>query len=259
MLDPAPYFFLALSIFFHLGIVLPLLSGWLYSNTKVEAPPPPISVRMAAPRMAPPLPVAPPRPKRTHSVAASSPSSAKSASRSAPPPPARRQALTAPSSTRQVAAAPSTGTGNYPTYPQSGHGGGGKEDGPPGLPGGPAVPPGGNGPPGREPVMEVAHVTGLPRTIQVPTFLQKQEAPNFVITFEITVDAEGRPKVAVYQGSGCTGLDQMLTEELRQMRWEPALRDGQPISSTFRISVSGDFRKGCENFTLSQRGRPEVN
>jgi hypothetical protein len=258
MLDPAPYFFLALSIFFHLGIVLPLLSGWLYSNTKVEAPPPPISVRMAAPRMAPPLPVAPPRPKRARSVAAASHSSQQSSARSAPPP-ARRQALTAPSSTRQVAAAPSTGNGNYPTYPQSGRGGGGKEDGPPGLPGGPGIPQGGEGPPGPEPVMEVAHVTGLPRTIQVPTFLQKQEAPNFVITFEVTVEVDGRPRVSVFQGSGCTGLDQMLTQELGQMRWEPALRDGQPVSSTFRISVSGDFRKGCETFTLSQRGRPELN
>lgn len=254
MLDPAPYFFLALSIFFHLGIVLPLLSGWLYSNTRVEAPPPPISVRMAAPRMAPPLPVAPPRPSRTKSVAASAASNRSTSSPA--PPPAHRQALTAPASARQVAAAPSSAQGNYPTYPQGGRGGSGKDSGPPGLPGGPGIPQGppGQGPPGPEPVLETAHVTGLPRTIPVPTFLQKQEAPNFVITFEVTVEADGRAQVRLYKGSGCTGLDQMLTGELAQMHWEPATRDGQPCSSTFQISVSGDFRRGCESFTLSQRG-----
>ncbi|MBX3170767.1 MAG: hypothetical protein KF760_25400 [Candidatus Eremiobacteraeota bacterium] len=255
MLDPAPYFFLALSIFFHLGIVLPLLSGWLYNNTRVEAPPPPISVRMAAPRMAPPppLPVAAPRPRRNQTATPAKHSAASSPS----PPPARRQALTAPSSSRQVAAAPSTGQGNYPTYPQ-GRGGPGRQPGPPGLPEGPGIPQA-EGSAAPEPVLETAHVTGLPRTIQVPTFLQKQEAPNFVITFEVTVEADGRSQVRLFQGSGCTGLDQMLTQELGQMHWEPATRDGQPFASTFKISVSGDFRKGCETFTLSQRGRPELN
>ncbi len=253
MLDPVPYFFLALSIFFHLGIVLPLLSGWLYSNTRVEAPPPPISVRLAAPRIAPPLPVAPPRPRR--SVSTSSPSRHSSASPA--PPPARRQALTAPSSARQVAAAPSIGNGNYPTYPQGG-GGRGKEQGPPGLPEGPGIPQG-NGPAGPEPVLETAYVTGLPRTIQIPAFLQKQEAPNFVITFEVTVEVDGKARVRVFQGSGCTGLDQMLTGELGQMHWEPATRDGKPCASTFHISVSGDFRRGCQTFTLSQRANPDLN
>ena len=248
MLDPAPYFFLALSIFFHLGIVLPLLSGWLYSNTKVEAPPPPISVRMASPRMAPSLPVAPRRP---HSVAASS---SRRSPPSPAPPPSRRQALTAPSSSRRVTAAPSTGDGNYPTYPQ-GSGGKGKDQGPPGLPEGPGVPQG-NGPPGPEPVVETAYVTGLPRTIQIPAFLQKQEAPNFVITFEVTVEVDGKAQVRVFQGSGCTGLDQMLTGELGQMHWEPATRDGNPYASIFHISVSGDFRKGCQTFTLSQAANP---
>lgn len=255
MLDPAPYFFLALSIFFHVGIVLPLLSGWLYSNTKVEAPPPPISVRMAAPRLAPPLPVAPARPRRARAVSTSNHSDRSVSSPG--PPPARRQALTAPGSSRQVAAAPGTGQGNYPTYPQAG-GGGGKQPGPPGLPAGPGAPQG-EGPAGSEPVLETAHVTGLPRNIQVPSFLQKQEAPNFVITFEVTVEADGRSLVRLFQGSGCTGLDQMLTGELSHMHWEPATRDGKPFASTFHISVSGDFRKGCETFTLSQRGRPETN
>lgn len=246
-------FFLALSLFFHIGIILPLLSTWMYNNTKVAPPPPPISVRMAAPK-APPLPVAPARPRHD------SPKLTRARTRGQTGggrPPARRQALTAPSSSsRQVAAAPSTGVGNYPTYPQGhgrGPGGPGGDDGQPGLPSSPGVP-GGNGPPGPEPVLQVAHVTGLPRTIQVPGFLQKQEAPNFVITFDVTVEANGAARVRVFQGSGCTGLDQMLTEELRQMHWEPATRDGQAVASTFQISVSGDFRKGCQNFTISQNG-----
>ena len=107
--------------------------------------------------------------------------------------------------------------------------------------------------------MQVAHVTGLPRTIAIPAFLQKQEAPNVPITFEIAVAADGSPSASVVRGSGCTGLDQMLTAELNQMHWEPALRDGKPFASTFQITVSGDFRRGSGSFTLSQNGGPAPN
>lgn len=249
MLEPAPYFYLALSLFFHMGLVLPLLSGWLYSNTKVKQPPPPISVRMAE-RPAPlPLPAAPPRPRLCNSG-----SYAPVRKAAAPaPPPARRQAVTAANG-RPVAAASNIGEGNYPTYPQAGSGGGGQA-GKPGLPEGPGVP-SGDGPADSLPILQVAHVTGLPRTIAVPGFLQKQEAPNFSITFQVAVAADGSPRASVVRGSGCTGLDQMLTAELNQMRWEPALRDGKPFDSSFQITVSGDFRRGCESFTLSQNGPP---
>lgn len=248
----APLFFLALSLFFHVGIILPLLSGWLYSNTRPQPAPPPISVRMAAPRQAPPLPVTTNRPRASAPVSQAAPRASRPGGRTQS---VRRQALTAPGSVRQVAASPTAAVGNYPTYPQGrGRGGPGPGQDEPGLPsqpGGPAAPSATS-----EPVMQEARVTGLPRTILVPSFLQKQEARNFVITFEVRVGPDGSAQVRVYQGSGCTGLDQMLTAELSQMRWLPATRDGQAVASSFHISVSGDFRKGCENFTLSQTPGP---
>lgn len=252
----APVFFLALSLFFHMGIILPLLSGWLYSNTRVQPAPPPISVRMATPRPAPPLPVATARPRLRPSspVIPAAPRTSRSGGGAQS---SRRQVLTAPGSARTVAATPPAAVGDYPTYPQGrGHGKGGPGDGEglPGLPEQPGVPVAPSA--STQPVLEEARVTGLPRTILVPGFLQKQEARNFIITFEVTVQADGSALVRVFQGSGCTGLDQMLTEELHQMRWLPATRDGQPVASSFHISVSGDFRKGCENFTLSKTPGP---
>ncbi|MBS2040900.1 hypothetical protein JST97_38290 [bacterium] len=246
MASLAPIFFLALSLFFHVGIILPLLSGWLYSHTSVAPTPPPISVRMAAPSP----PVAPARPVgKSRGVAGKARTVHPRPLATAPA--FRPPVFSAPGSAHQVAASPEVGSRGYPTYPQGHSRGAGpvqagdRIDRPLGgeSPAVPSV---------HQPILETARVTGLPRTILVPSFLQKQEARNFVVTFEVTVEADGSPRVRVFRGSGCTGLDQMLTDELGQMGWQPASRDGQPVASTFHISVSGDFRKGCENFTLSQ-------
>lgn len=72
-----------------------------------------------------------------------------------------------------------------------------------------------------------------------PSALRRRQGGTVLVRVE--VDASGRPAgVALVQRSGSTDLDRAAMEAVREWRFQPAQRDGQPVPGSLVIPV--DFR-----------------
>ena len=128
----------------------------------------------------------------------------------------------------------SNGTGSEGGIGTGGRGGVG-----PGT--GPGVGPGSGGGIGDGPYIAGGGV-GAPRAIYNPEPDYSEEARKAkyqgIVTLQMIVDAEGRPRDIRVAGSAGMGLDEKAMEAVRQWRFEPGTAKGKPVAVLVQIQVN---------------------
>jgi protein TonB len=59
-----------------------------------------------------------------------------------------------------------------------------------------------------------------------------------VVTLSLVVDTEGQPADVQVVAPLGHGLDEKAVEAVKQWRFQPAMRDGNPVSTKIKVDVS---------------------
>jgi TonB family protein len=76
---------------------------------------------------------------------------------------------------------------------------------------------------------------------------------NGSVTFNYTIDEEGRVQNPTIHESDNPAFDEPALTALRQWKYQPATRDGKPVASNVRQSISFTFEGGDSAYRVSQK------